>query len=118
MKWLSRLSVGLVLLGAFALLGTEVNAQKAKAGKTHTVEIVDFTYKPRDLTIAVGDSVVWVNKCKSCRHTATSDDRKTFDTGPIRGNDKSKVITFTKPGKFPYHCEIHPNMKGSITVAK
>ncbi len=23
---------------------------------------------------------------------------------------------FAKPGTYPYHCKIHPSMKGTITV--
>jgi len=28
----------------------------------------------------------------------------------------SSSFTFTKAGTFPYHCQIHPFMKATITV--
>lgn len=40
-----------------------------------------------------------------------------FDSGALRPGERFSV-TFKKPGKFAYHCEIHPKMKGSVTVKR
>jgi plastocyanin len=32
------------------------------------------------------------------------------------GRGQSYSFTFTESGTFPYHCGIHPSMKGTITV--
>ena len=26
-------------------------------------------------------------------------------------------FAFVKPGNFPYHCAIHPNMRGAVVVS-
>jgi plastocyanin len=41
--------------------------------KTHTVTIEDLRFQPERLTVARGDTVVWVNK-EVVPHTATSED--------------------------------------------
>ena len=40
-----------------------------------------------------------------------------FESGLLNA-DKSFSFTFTKPGKFTFHCQPHPFMKGSVTVGK
>jgi plastocyanin len=49
-------------------------------------------------------------------HTATADDGS-FDTGTI-DEGKLKSETFKQPGTFTYHCEIHPQMHGTIEVVE
>ncbi|QBD82067.1 hypothetical protein EPA93_41260 [Ktedonosporobacter rubrisoli] len=76
-----------------------------------------FGFSPTTLTIARGTTVVWTN-ATDVPHTVTSDDGKTFDSGintPINAGATFK-FTFTKTGKFSYHCQIHPTMVGSIIV--
>jgi plastocyanin len=34
------------------------------------------------------------------------------------GKGQSYTHTFKSVGKKPYHCEIHPDMKGRITVKR
>jgi plastocyanin len=35
---------------------------------------------------------------------------------PVIPKDGSYSFTFTSLGTYPYHCSIHPAMKGTITV--
>src|SRR5262249_19113659 len=104
MRRLSALA-GLLALACLVALGPGARAQKEKAGKAHTVEILDNSFKPKSITVMVGDTVTWVNKGKRT-HTATSDDDgKTFDTKNLKASDKSKPVKFTKAGTVRYHCE-------------
>ncbi len=77
------------------------------------VEIKDFAFVPASATVSVGDAVTWTN-ADSAPHTATADDGS-FDTGTLN-QDGSESVTFDTAGTFPYHCEIHPEMTGTVVV--
>jgi plastocyanin len=77
-----------------------------------------FAFSPATLTVKVGTKVTWTNMTQA-GHTVTSDDSKSFDSGisnPIAASGGTYSFTFTKAGTFPYHCQIHPFMKATITV--
>ncbi len=81
---------------------------------TLAVVIKGMKFNPATLQIAAGDSVTFTNE-DGAPHTATADD-KSWDTGRLsRGNAAS--ITFAAPGRYAYHCAVHPSMKGVIIVA-
>ena len=88
-------------------------AQGAGAGTGDAVEIVDFAYKPADLTVAKGTTVEFTNE-DSTAHTATAKGGA-FDSGAIQPGKSSKV-TLDQNGTFTYSCSFHPFMKGTITV--
>jgi len=69
------------------------------------------SFQPADLTVHVGDSVVWVNK-DPFPHTVTSD---RFDSKIIAA-DGSWRYTAKARGEFPYVCTLHPTMKGILRV--
>ena len=77
------------------------------------VEIKDFSFSPASLTVKVGDTVTWTNQ-DSAGHSATADDGS-FDTG-VLSQGESNTVTFSEAGSFPYHCTVHPNMKGTVVV--
>ncbi|GAA0436153.1 plastocyanin/azurin family copper-binding protein [Streptomyces luteireticuli] len=81
---------------------------------TRPVSIVDFAFQPDQLTIVFGDEVVWTNNGNTT-HTVTADD-DTFDSGDIAPRGTFS-LTFDKGrGTVTYHCSIHPDMKGAITI--
>jgi len=49
-------------------------------------------------------------------HTATADN-KLFDTGVLKPGEAFEVY-FEGSGTVTYHCELHPDMKGSIVVGE
>jgi plastocyanin len=71
-------------------------------------------YAPNPVTIKVGDSINWVNN-DSIAHTSTANNGTTFNSGIINPGASFRA-TFTTAGSFPYHCTIHPNMVGTVTV--
>ncbi len=77
------------------------------------MQVADFAFSPADLTIAAGDAVTWTNAADQ-EHTVTADDGA-FDSGRIPAGDAYANV-FETPGTFPYHCTIHPQMTGTITV--
>ena len=86
---------------------------RAPAATTHTVTLQAVGFKPQELTIALGDSIEWVNK-DPFPHTATSESGG-FDSKDI-GPDKSWKYTPSRRGEFPYVCTLHPTMTGRVRV--
>ncbi len=73
-----------------------------------------FAFTPQTLTVAVGTTVTWKNTTQIA-HTVTSDDGTSFDSGAMAG-DGTFSFTFSKPGTYTYHCDIHPYMKATVIV--
>jgi plastocyanin len=81
--------------------------------QTHTVTIEGMRFQPESLTVARGDTVVWVNK-DVVPHTATSKAGR-FDSKIIPA-EKSWKFAAKKKGEFPYICAFHPAMKAMLRV--
>jgi plastocyanin len=79
-----------------------------------SVEIKNFAFEPKTVTIKVGQTVTWTNQ-DSVTHTVTGDGGIDSD-GLSKGKSYSK--TFDTEGAFDYHCSIHPQMKGQVIVEK
>ena len=90
-------------------------APSGDAVRSAKVEIVDFAYDPDPVTIEEGGKVIWINRDAEL-HTATADDGS-FDTGRL-GEGKLKSESFKEPGEYPYFCEIHPTMRGTVEVVE
>ena len=71
-------------------------------------------FSPASLSIRAGTPVVFTNNT-SVSHTFTADGGA-FDSG-VKGAGQSFTFTFATRGSFPYHCQIHPYMTGSIAVS-
>ena len=91
-----------------------VSTQKDRKPVTHTVTIDATSYSPATITVAPGDTVVWVNK-DVIPHTATSRKEGVFDSGTIASGDSWKH-TFKTKGELDYFCQFHPTMKGVLRV--
>jgi plastocyanin len=75
-----------------------------------------FGFSPSSLSIKAGTTVTWTDKTDA-PHTVTSDagDPAAFN-GSLGGNGATFKFTFTTPGTYNYHCNIHPYMTATITV--
>jgi plastocyanin len=103
----------LIVLAIFAI--QIANAEVPTSQPAVSVKIDNFTFKPKELDIAVGTTVTWTN-ADDVPHTASSkDDPQTFDSGTLDTDEKFS-FTFSKPGKYAYYCKVHPHMTGVITV--
>ena len=99
---------------ALSVLVLDANAgQTARKPKTHTVVIEGTTFAPASLTVASGDSVVWLNK-DPFPHTATSK-AGGFDSQVIAAGESWKYVA-RKKGDFDYLCTLHTTMKGVLRV--
>jgi plastocyanin len=82
-----------------------------------TVVASFFTFEPEELSVATGTTVTFVNE-DSVRHTFTSGEGEadgTFDLETVAEGDTAE-FTFDEAGTYPYFCEVHASMTGTITV--
>ncbi len=77
------------------------------------VSIKGFSFISESIVIKKGTKVTWTN-FDQAGHTATSDGGAF--TSKILSQGKSFEYVFTQPGKYAYHCALHPSMKGEIVV--
>lgn len=82
---------------------------------TTTVDIRDHAFSPAQLNVAPGTTVTFVNNDTES-HTATADNGL-FDTGVLEPGYSFDVF-LEGSGTVTYHCELHPNMQGSIVVGQ
>jgi plastocyanin len=74
-----------------------------------------YSFSPATLSIKVGTQVVWTNT-SDAPHTVTSDSAGVFSSPGNITQHQTFMFTFTTPGTFAYHCNVHPYMKATITV--
>lgn len=84
------------------------------APRTHTVEMRGMAFVPESLTVAVGDTLVWINR-DIVPHTATAEAPPRWDTG-LLSKDQSGRYVPRQPGAFAYLCAFHPTMRGALIV--
>lgn len=120
----------IVALAAVALLGgaayglasdeeatvaaPEASADGGDAAGGTSIDIVEFSFAPAELTVAVGDTVTWTN-LDGAAHTATASVPGTISSGDLKTDDTYEY-TFEEGGSFEYICAYHPFMTGTITV--
>ena len=82
---------------------------------TITVNMTNFAFEPKDLTVRIGDTVQWVNN-SGTPHTSTSDSGAWDSDLVASGSSYSR--TFNQTGTFAYHCSFHQGQgqTGTITV--
>ena len=88
-------------------------AEPSGGARSHTVEIRNFAFSPARLEVAVGDTVLWVNR-DAAPHTATHSAGR-WDSGALENGARwSRVVA--EPGTVPYVCAYHPSMRGELIV--
>ncbi|HWF32351.1 MAG TPA: cupredoxin family copper-binding protein [Solirubrobacteraceae bacterium] len=106
---LTGLAAASAVCAALALGLAATSTASSEVGVT----IVSRAYQPAALTIDAGQTVTWTNRGFT-PHTVTALGGE-FDSGRLNVGESFKV-TFSTPGTFAYKCEIHPSMRGSVTV--
>ena len=79
------------------------------------ISIHNFAFGPQSITVHVGTTVAWTNQDPQPTHHTASADLGAFTTGSLAPG-QSGAFTFTKPGRYAYHCAIHNYMTGVIVV--
>ncbi len=100
------------VLGAMVALAISM---ALPAAEPVTVDIVKFAFTPKEITVAPGTTVVWINHDETPHTVAASDHgfaSKALDT------DDRYEHTFVDEGDIPYFCTVHPFMTGVVHVRK
>lgn len=86
------------------------------AASTDKVSITNFAFSAAKISVKMGTKVTWTNN-DSVAHTVTADS----GVGPKSDNISpggTYSYTFDSVGTFAYHCSIHPDMMGTVTVTQ
>jgi plastocyanin len=92
------------------------NTPPTQPSTTNKVTIANLAFSPSDITVKKGATVTWTNN-DSTAHTVTS----SAEHGPNSQNinpGNSYTFTFADEGTFNYHCSLHPQMTGTVTVTE
>jgi len=106
-----------VMKGTLTVTGnaTPGPAPPSAAPTTASVDMVDFAFKPPQVSVAPGGKVTWKNK-GAASHTATFDD-VSLDTNVVAPGNQAELTAPDKPGSYSYRCNIHPaKMRGVLVV--
>jgi plastocyanin len=94
--------------------GTSAAASQPSASAA-TITIKNFGFTGA-LTVKPGEKVMVVNQ-DSVAHTLTDKKTHKFDTGNVAGSGGTGTFTApTKPGSYPFGCDYHPEMAGTLVV--
>ncbi len=91
-------------------------SESAPPSEDPAVDIVDFEFEPATLTVEAGTEVTFTNDDTS-PHTATADD-DSFDTDKLDDRGGVGSVQLDEPGSYPYFCEFHPTMRGTVEVVE
>ncbi len=72
------------------------------------VQISNFQFAPKVLSVKAGTTVTWTNK--EGTHTVTADNGAFASDNLVAGQSFS--FKFTKPGTYAYHCSFHGSKGG------
>lgn len=117
MSVLTRALVAIVAMTLFSATSTAVmaaGAAKAAPAKPVSVDIRNFAFAPKTLTVHAGTRVVWTNRDEE-PHVVVSAGNQ-FTSSHALDTSDSYAVTFDHPGTYTYYCAIHPMMVGTIIV--
>jgi plastocyanin len=81
--------------------------------RTHVLKITGFQFVPPRVTVAVGDTLTWVNE-DIVPHTATAA-TGAWDSGTIAAKGRATIV-IRASGRVEYRCTLHPSMRGTVVA--
>lgn len=118
---LSRKRRGMVcvLMGLILSLSASLTFLGASSSRDIYIDTQPPFFSPNQLIISVGSPLAWKNRTQE-PHTIVSDDCRSrstcsFDSGFLAPNARFSLPPL-RPGRYPYHCGIHPFMRGLLTI--
>ena len=96
---------------------TQAAAVCSDSTGTTTVQatVADFKWS-QPINAKVGDVITWTNSDTAAHKVGTDDGSCTMGANIAGGGGKASLV-FNKAGTYPFHCTIHSNMKGTITIS-
>ena len=115
MRSMRTLTVAGAIVCNVALASCASPAPQPPQAKTHTVIMEGMVFQPDVITVATGDTIVWVNK-DMVPHSATSAPAG-FDSQIVAANQSWRYAVQQEPGDYDYICSYHPTtMKAELQV--
>jgi plastocyanin len=108
--FLASLILSFLIIASCMMHKKTANTQSHGAGN---VWMKKDAFSPGVITVALNTTVTWTNK-DLWAHTVTSD-AGVFDSGKLKSGG-TFAYTFSKPGTYTYHCDIHKMMTGKVIV--
>jgi len=105
-------AVTLAVVAAVADLGAGASPATVYGG-TPTLAIQDFAFSPA--LVSPGAAVI-VRNIDAAPHTVTADDGS-FDSDIVEAGTDGSFTAPDEPGDYEIHCNVHPNMVGTLVVA-
>lgn len=90
-------------------------AGSAFAADDAVVQIQKFVFVPKEITVAPGTKVVWINRDETPHAVSASD--KVYVSKAMDTDDRYEHV-FASEGDFSYFCVLHPFMTGIVHVRK
>jgi len=106
-------AISFLNLSIFALAGEMKDVDSVAANK-NTIEIKDFNFSPKTITVKSGEKITWINRDEE-PHTVVSVEKQ-FKKSSALDTDQEFTITAGAPGTYTYFCSVHPKMTGTIVV--
>jgi len=114
----AALAISVLLIISISIFGCKKNEeQPGVTGSPGADEVwmQNTAFNPATITVAVNTTITWTNK-DVMNHTVNSDTGSVLNSnGNINGGGTFSH-KFTAAGTFPYHCNIHTGMKGTVIV--
>jgi plastocyanin len=102
--------------GGSATTGPVASVCTDSTGTTVVAATVANKTWSQPITAKVGDVITWTNN-DSVPHKVGLDDGSCTMGANIAPSGGTASLVFTKAGTYPFHCTIHPSMKGTITIS-
>lgn len=115
--------IGTIIEGAeVKATPTAENSESCVAMADVTVDVANFSFSPKDITIDLGETVMWVNKGGTHNVNGSMetypDNPESFGSGDPSSSGWTYSFTFNTPGIYDYRCDPHASqgMVGTVTV--
>lgn len=120
----SNILLVVIIAGFVGTLWSGQPPVNVDASSTYNVSIVSYLFRPQSINVTTGTDVVWTfltnGTDSSDVHTVTSDNQTQSGGGIFQSlimhAGQTFSFTFYSPGKYPYHCSVHPLMIGLVNV--
>ena len=116
----SRIVLILAVAASSALAVSSCSDSPTSPSDVHTIVIRAnngaFSFDPVNEVVRIGQSVAWRNE-DSVTHALVDDAGSgVLNTGNIPPGGTTSSFTYATEMTIPYHCSIHPTMKGLLSI--
>ncbi|HEX7978838.1 MAG TPA: metallophosphoesterase [Gemmatimonadaceae bacterium] len=105
---------GVAGVQAAHVMNGDANRHAAAPLAPGEVAIDNFSFTPREVTIAAGTKVTWLNH-DDVPHQIVSSDKR-FAPSSVLDTGQRYERAFEQPGRYAYFCALHPTMTGTVMV--